>query len=333
MGIESDADVGRFEPAIGRAHPFAPGAPQLRNGHPQTMDASDHPEQEPAASPKPASSGLSPREFVGLALAPPTLVTALAYFMGWTLINARASYFGIDPSALGFSTQDYLLRSTDALFAPLGTIIVLALAAAWAYELTKRELDGATVDGTRCIRLRIVARGAIAIGGVLFALGAIAVFEPLSFSPSYLFESASAGFGVALVAYGKYIFDTLGGRSSGRLGCALVCMLVVLSGFWTVWKYANHLGSRQARDLAANLAERPRVIVYAPRRLQLPATVTEQVLDARDSAYRYRYSGMRLLVRSDGKYFVVPDGWTHSGGTAIVLVDSPGLRFEFGAGS
>jgi hypothetical protein len=76
--------------------------------------------------------------------------------------------------------------------------------------------------------------------------------------------------GLALV--GKYIFDALGGRSSGRLAFALVCLLVVLSAFWTVWKYANDLRSRQAQDLAANLAARPRVIVYAPRRLQLPTT-------------------------------------------------------------
>jgi hypothetical protein len=297
------------------------------------MDASDSSEQHPAPNAHAESSGLSLREFVGFVLAPPTLVTALAYFMGWALINARASYFGIDPSALGFSTQDYLLRSTDALFAPLGTILVLALAAAWAYELTKRELEAAKTDGTRRGRLRMIARGAIALGAVLFVLGVIAAFEPLSFSPSYLFESASLGVGIALIAYGKYIFDALGGRSIGHLALALVCLLVVLSAFWTVWKYANHLGRRQAEDLAANLAERPRVIVYAPRRLQLPTAVTEQRLEAGDSQYRYRYGGLRLLVRSAGKYFVVPDGWTQSRGTAIVLVDSPGLRFEFGAGS
>jgi hypothetical protein len=333
MGIGPDADVGRFEPAIGRAHLFPPAAPQVRKGHPQGRDAADLSEQEPVPNAQPESSGLSLREFVGFALAPPTLVTALAYFMGWTLINARASYFGIDPSALGFSTQDYLLRSTDALFAPLGTILVLALAAAWVYEVTKRELDGDKADRKRCTRLRMIARGAIAAGGVLFVLGAIAVFEPLSFSPSYLFESASAGFGIALLAYGKYILDALSGRASGRLAVALVCMLVLLSAFWTVWEYANHLGTQQAQELAANLAARPHIIVYAPQRLQLPPTVTEQVLDPRNSEYRYRYSGMRLLVRSDGKYFVVPDGWTQSKGTAIVLVDSPRLRFEFGAGS
>jgi hypothetical protein len=297
------------------------------------MDASNSSEQHPAPNEHPESSGLNLHEFVGFVLAPPTLVTALAYFLGWTLINARASYFGIDPSALGFSTQDYLLRSTDALFAPLGTILVLALAAAWMYELTKRKLEGANADRTRCRRLRMVARGATAIGGVLFLLGAIAAFEPLSFSPSYLFEPASAGIGIALVAYGKYIFDARAGRSSGRLAFALICLLVVVSAFWTVWKYANHLGLRQAEDLAARLGERPRVIVYAPRRLQLPTTVTEQTLDARNSEYRYRYVGLRLLVRSDGKYFVVPDGWTRSTGAAIVLVDGPGLRFEFGAGS
>ena len=61
--------------------------------------------------------------------------------------------------------------------------------------------------------------------------------------------------------------------------------------------------------------------------------MTERRLDARDSEYRYRYSGLRLLVRSAGKYFAVPDGWTQSTGTAIVLADNPGLRFEFGAGS
>jgi Abnormal spindle-like microcephaly-assoc'd, ASPM-SPD-2-Hydin len=36
------------------------------------------------------------------------------------------------------------------------------------------------------------------------------------------------------------------------------------------------------------------------------AGVTEWPLDARDSAYRYRYEGLRLLVHSDGKYFMVP---------------------------
>ena len=57
-------------------------------------------------------------ELFGLVIAPTTIITALAFYFGWTLTNARASYFGIDASALGFSTQDYLLRSADALFVP-----------------------------------------------------------------------------------------------------------------------------------------------------------------------------------------------------------------------
>ena len=78
-------------------------------------------------SPSPSPSARSALELAGLVVAPTTLVTALAFYFGWVLTNSRASYFGIDASALGFSTQDYLLRSADALFVPLGTALVLAL--------------------------------------------------------------------------------------------------------------------------------------------------------------------------------------------------------------
>lgn len=59
-------------------------------------------------------------ELVGRVVAPSTLLVALAFYFGWVLTNSRASYFGIAASALGFSTQDYLLRGVDALFVPMG---------------------------------------------------------------------------------------------------------------------------------------------------------------------------------------------------------------------
>ena len=49
-------------------------------------------------------------------------------------------------------------------------------------------------------------------------------------------------------------------------------------------------------------------------------------------AYRYRYSGLRLLIRSGGKYFLLPGNWTRDAGTVIVLGDRPDYRFEFGSG-
>jgi hypothetical protein len=74
------------------------------------------------------------------------VLTALAFYFGWTFTDARSRYFDIDSSALGFSTQDYVLRSTGAIFLPLGAILVLALIAAWVHELTSRALDSVRAE-------------------------------------------------------------------------------------------------------------------------------------------------------------------------------------------
>ena len=48
-----------------------------------------------------------------------------------------------------------------------------------------------------------------------------------------------------------------------------------------------------------------------------------------DERYPYRYSGLRLLVMSGGKYFLVPDGWTRASGAVLVIPDTPDIRVEF----
>jgi len=271
-------------------------------------------------------------------VAPTTLVTALAFYFGWVMTNSRASYFGLDASALGFSAQDYLLRSAEALFVPLATLIVLALGVVWVHAYAMRQLAG------HRRRLRLAARAAAVSGGLLFAFGVVSVFRPLSFSPYYLFPSASPGIGVALFAYAMYLLDRLdvvehstrlapaGDARSPTVAFALIALLIVLSSFWTASSYAQALGRGRAARLARGLSARPHVVVFAPKRLDIRAAgVVEQRLTGDDRAYRYRYSGLRLLIRSGGKYFLLPEGWTRSNGVAIVLADSQDYRFEFGA--
>jgi hypothetical protein len=273
-------------------------------------------------------------------VAPTTLVTALAFYFGWVLTNSRMAYFGIDASALGFSVRDYLLRSADALFVPIGTAAVVALGAVWLHA----HAIGQLANRGRRARLRIAARVAIVAGAVLFAVGAISVFAPLSFSPYYLFPSASPGIGIALLAYalhllgridaaeGSLVAPPLDARSRVRT-MALVALLILLSAFWTASTYADALGRGRSTRYAATLSRHPHVTVFSPKRLDIKADgVVERRLSGRDLAYRYRYSGLRLLLRSGGKYFLLPEGWTRSSGAAIVLADSPDYRFEFGAG-
>ena len=205
-------------------------------------------------------------------------------------------------------------------------MLVLALVAIWLNELTNRAL----LNPARWTPLRRLARAAVAVGGVLFLLGASALFTRSSFSAYFLFPSSSAGVGIALFAYGLHVIGRLNRRSSGPLAMTLVGLLVAFSVFWTGSVYVDALGRGRAQYLGHHLDRLPSVAVLAPRRLHIGPPVTERRLAARDAAYRYRYSGMRLLIRSGGKYFMVPDSWSHASGVAIVLADNPDLRFEFG---
>jgi hypothetical protein len=66
------------------------------------------PEAETASS----LVGSQGRRVAGLivaVVAPVTLITALAYYFGYRRESAFAGYFGIDPSTLGFTTNDYVL--------------------------------------------------------------------------------------------------------------------------------------------------------------------------------------------------------------------------------
>lgn len=276
-----------------------------------------------------AGSGARARgaiELVGLVIAPTTLVTALAFYFGWVQTNARSSYFGIDASALGYSTQDYVLRSLNALFVPLGVLLLLALAAVVVHAFASRRLQDP--------RLRPAARVAVAAGALLFVFGVVAILRPLSFSPPYLLATASPAIGIALLAYGGHLLALTAPGGRARLpgpATALVVLVIVLSAFATVARYADVLGGERAADV--DIDARPRVTVYAPKDLAItvPGVVDER-LSADDGAYRHRYSGLRLLIRSDDKYFLLPEGWTRARGAAIVLADDPAYRFEFAAG-
>jgi hypothetical protein len=76
------------------------------------------------------------------------------------------------------------------------------------------------------------------------------------------------------------------------------------------------------------------VTVYSARRLQLAGpTIRETELRGPDAAYRFRYTGLKLVVRSGGKWFLLPSGWTPgNGGAALLLPDTDELRVEFRPG-
>src|SRR5919106_2211839 len=78
------------------------------------------------------SAWSSMSEVITTFVAPTTLVGALVFYFGWTRTRAWWLYFGVDPSVLGFSNQDYVLRSVNALFPALLVAASAAAGVAWA---------------------------------------------------------------------------------------------------------------------------------------------------------------------------------------------------------
>jgi hypothetical protein len=79
----------------------------------------------------------------------------------------------------------------------------------------------------------------------------------------------------------------------------VVAIFVLVMLFWSVAVYAQARGVREAARVAATISRRPDVTVYSARRLHLAGpTIQETELRGPDTAYRFRYTGLKLVVRS-----------------------------------
>ena len=52
-------------------------------------------------------------------IAPATLLSTLLFYFGYVSSRAQFRYFGLDVDTVGLSTQDYVMRSPQALLVPL----------------------------------------------------------------------------------------------------------------------------------------------------------------------------------------------------------------------
>jgi hypothetical protein len=79
-------------------------------------------------------------ETATLVLAPTTVITALLFYFGWAQTNALFGRLGIDQSALGFTVQDYMLRSVNSTFRPLSLVLLAAVAGLSAHIALTRAM-------------------------------------------------------------------------------------------------------------------------------------------------------------------------------------------------
>ena len=75
-------------------------------------------------------------EAVGLVTAPAAGFAALGLYFGWKRTQTYAFYFGIDTSLLGFSVQDYVLRSARSIYTIILAVVLVGLAALLFHRAT-----------------------------------------------------------------------------------------------------------------------------------------------------------------------------------------------------
>ena len=274
-------------------------------------------------------------KILGGIVAPTTLLTALLYYFGWSHAYWFCNYFGVNSTALGFTTTDYLMRSVDALFVPMTVAASAALLAVWGHSLLSARL----ATGSRPRALRFILPVMAMVGCVLVLGGFVSVFTTTVLSKHLVAAPLSLGLGVLLLVYTvrlrRLVAERYESTSTNRgwaavVEWAVVFVLVGLSLFWAATDYSAAVGRSRAMDFVAGLPSYPNVVIYSDRSLSLHAPGVREVrCKDTQAAYRFRYDGLKLVLESGGQYLFLPEEWTPAQGVAILLPRTSSLRLEF----
>lgn len=334
------------------SHPVAAEAPEA--GHPGDQPSGTAPSQTASSD-----TGLphgEPRRAASLpamlaAVVPPvTLLTALGVWYGYELALARGRYFGLDTTVIDFSTQEYVLRAVVAVLGPMLVLLVVAASLAWWHVAVLGVLGRSDRERWRSA-LRLVGAALVASGLVALLAGLRAVGSAGVLPDHQVLRTLLVGAGVLGLSYGGWMIRQLpaapgpGGASRDahegpaagpadlwhRTGYLITIGAVLVCVFWAFSVAAEERGAADAARLhQEGFARLPGVVVFAKEPLALDGQGVETTeVAVPGSAYPWRYDGLRLLVRSDQRYFLVPVGWQPGGSTVLVLDEGPDVRFEF----
>jgi hypothetical protein len=265
-------------------------------------------------------------------IAPATLLTTLLFYFGYVSSRAQYRYFGLDIDTVGLSTQDYVMRSPQALLVPLLAISLGGAGLLLLHLFVRRHPPPARfVRALLVVSVVAVVTGIVLIGGYA-AFGGWSLYALVT---PMLIAAGSGGVLYAMRLPGAPAplagaREETKGLRRGVLAFALVAIVGCL--FWATATVAEWSGLGNGMRTARNLDQLAPVILDTQERLFLTDGVVEETsLPASDeSTFRFRYRGLRLLIQGDGALFLVPERWTPSNSTVRVpLDDSVRVQFRF----
>ncbi len=297
--------------------------------------------------PPPAEDGAGGLTFARLKqltsiVAPTTLVTSLLFYFGYIGTRSRFEYFGVYLDMTDLSNRQLLLYGLEVIYVPAALAFLAVLAAVTFHAGVRWLLDVRQSDAA----ILTIGLGAVVLGILVIARALMGIFISGVYDnenpPGVTALALALGPGTA--AYGIWICARRARRTADRVdqvrliawydGAAMaglrragqICVggLAVAGLFWAVHEFAWASGSGRAYKDAVKLPKQPEVVLDTTERLaDVPAGVTESPLPAaKQAAFRYRYRGLRLLLASGDRLFLVPEHWTAHGRTLVVPYDT-----------
>ncbi len=208
---------------------------------------------------------------------------------------------------------------------------MLALGLIWAHHGLSRLRNSDRAWFTRIV-------GLLGVTGVALLLASYLIPQTIYQSVSVLIPSFWT-VGVALLVYCLSILSQLkmtrgsNGKEISWLetfprwlrnwSVGLIATLLVVGVFSTASISAKIQGQAHAEVIKKNPGALPSVTVYSQKPLMLEgAGITMEEIGSDKDTFRYKYQGLRFLVRSGGRYFLLPHLWENDVSYAIVLAES-----------
>lgn len=272
---------------------------------------------------------------LGAAASNVAIITGLLYYFGWVSADSYYSYLGVHHSLLQFSPPDYLLRSVNTAFLPItagGISLVILL------NIHRRLSTFIQADRHREKLIQSTTRILQPMFAVLIGLIAIRIAMP-----QWINIGSDTTWAIGLLAtaiailYLDQLIET--GKVSPRdtrrvavdrqLRKTALYILIIGGAVWATSLYAQQVGNDRAAAYIANLSSSPEVIIYSVGRIAIAGPgVKVDELKQQKSYYHFRYSGLRLVIRTGGKYILLPQGWSRSQALINVVPDSSEVRID-----
>ena len=261
---------------------------------------------------------------LGSVVAPAAFITALLYYFGWVRTGAVFSRFGVEQSMLGFSTNDYLLRSAGVAFRPIALLVIGAAGVFVVHRVLHRVRAGEDRAG------QVAAWAAAVVVTVMLAIGVATLFGAGILSPLL---------GATVLVFGSLLLEAVAmvawpgtSRVALLLRRVLLLGVLLLGSFWACAVYAQESGSRVAAAIAADPSTRTQVVVYSAEAQHLEGDGVS-VRQLGDGKFAFRYDGLRLLIYTHDRWFLLPREWRDGHGRLIILRDDAGIRVEVAPGT